>query len=169
MRFAISTVAGTALAACIFLGPARAEVFNFSYTFGNGGVASGVVEGIVQSDPNVVFLDSIDSLVALGETIVSPFITNVSGILPVVVTFDGSGNMDFTAADPSSTLGFQVLSSSAVAAAFASSAADIEVYDPSHWSLTAVVPEPSTWAMMLLGFAGLSFANYRRVRQPRST
>jgi hypothetical protein len=27
------------------------------------------------------------------------------------------------------------------------------------------VPEPSTWAMMLLGFAGLSFAGYRRARK----
>jgi hypothetical protein len=26
------------------------------------------------------------------------------------------------------------------------------------------VPEPSTWAMMLLGFAGLAFAGYRRTR-----
>jgi hypothetical protein len=25
-----------------------------------------------------------------------------------------------------------------------------------------VVPEPSTWAMMLLGFAGLGFVGYRR-------
>jgi hypothetical protein len=29
---------------------------------------------------------------------------------------------------------------------------------------TAAVPEPSTWAMMLLGFAGLGFAGYRRTR-----
>ncbi len=29
----------------------------------------------------------------------------------------------------------------------------------------ATVPEPSTWAMMLLGFAGLGFAGYRRVRR----
>jgi hypothetical protein len=28
----------------------------------------------------------------------------------------------------------------------------------------AGVPEPSTWAMMLVGFAGLSFAGYRRTR-----
>ena len=27
------------------------------------------------------------------------------------------------------------------------------------------VPEPSTWAMMLLGFAGLGFLGYRKVRQ----
>jgi PEP-CTERM motif len=33
------------------------------------------------------------------------------------------------------------------------------------FSLTGVVvPEPSTWAMMLLGFAGLGFAGFRRVR-----
>jgi hypothetical protein len=27
------------------------------------------------------------------------------------------------------------------------------------------VPEPSTWAMMLIGFAGLGFASYRRSRK----
>jgi len=28
------------------------------------------------------------------------------------------------------------------------------------------VPEPSTWAMLLLGFAGIGFATYRRSRKP---
>jgi hypothetical protein len=32
------------------------------------------------------------------------------------------------------------------------------------FSFPVVVPEPSIWAMMLLGFAGLSFAGYRRAR-----
>ena len=31
-------------------------------------------------------------------------------------------------------------------------------------ALSNTVPEPSTWAMMLLGFAGLGYAGYRRVR-----
>jgi hypothetical protein len=31
---------------------------------------------------------------------------------------------------------------------------------------TPTVPEPSTWAMMLLGFTGLGFAGYRRARKP---
>jgi hypothetical protein len=38
---------------------------------------------------------------------------------------------------------------------------------PGIFTLTAV-PEPSTWAMMLLGFAGLGFAGYRRTRKPVS-
>jgi hypothetical protein len=32
--------------------------------------------------------------------------------------------------------------------------------------LTADVPEPSTWAMMLLGFAGVGFMAYRRKSKP---
>ena len=32
------------------------------------------------------------------------------------------------------------------------------------YSPEPAVPEPSTWAMMLVGFAGLGFAGYRRAR-----
>ena len=31
--------------------------------------------------------------------------------------------------------------------------------------LTPGVPEPSTWALMILGFGGLGFAGYRRARK----
>jgi hypothetical protein len=31
--------------------------------------------------------------------------------------------------------------------------------------VTASTPEPSTWAMMILGFAGLGFAGYRKPRK----
>ena len=31
--------------------------------------------------------------------------------------------------------------------------------------VTASIAEPSTWAMMTLGFAGLAFAGYRRSRR----
>jgi hypothetical protein len=33
---------------------------------------------------------------------------------------------------------------------------------------TTGAPEPSTWAMMLLGFAGLGYAGYRKAREPRA-
>ena len=37
------------------------------------------------------------------------------------------------------------------------------------WVLySPTVPEPSTWAMMLVGFAGLGFAGYRRARAGRT-
>jgi hypothetical protein len=35
-------------------------------------------------------------------------------------------------------------------------------------SITAAVPEPSTWAMMLVGFAGLGYAGWRRSRKAAS-
>jgi hypothetical protein len=39
-------------------------------------------------------------------------------------------------------------------------------YVPGNWSLTAAVPEPSTWAMMVLGFLGVGFVAYRRKSKP---
>ncbi len=47
-----------------------------------------------------------------------------------------------------------------------------EVFGPgsfgfgNYLALSPVVPEPSTWAMLLLGFAGLGFAGYRASRKP---
>jgi hypothetical protein len=34
----------------------------------------------------------------------------------------------------------------------------------SNISLSSSIPESSTWAMLLLGFAGLGFAGYRKAR-----
>jgi PEP-CTERM motif len=34
--------------------------------------------------------------------------------------------------------------------------------DKGVWSMTAAVPEPSTWAMMILGFCGVGFMAYHR-------
>jgi hypothetical protein len=34
------------------------------------------------------------------------------------------------------------------------------------FSISAAVPEPSTWAMMILGFAGIGFMAYRRKSKP---
>ena len=34
-------------------------------------------------------------------------------------------------------------------------------------ALTAAVPEPSTWAMMILGFFGVGSLAYRRNRKPQ--
>jgi len=42
-----------------------------------------------------------------------------------------------------------------------------EMGDANGFAATAV-PELSTWAMVLVGFAGLSFAGYRRTRKATS-
>ena len=43
--------------------------------------------------------------------------------------------------------------------------------DPNHppelvISMSPAVPEPSTWAMLLIGFAGMAFRGYRKLRVP---
>jgi hypothetical protein len=38
----------------------------------------------------------------------------------------------------------------------------VRLYDENGSPITAAVPEPSTWAMMILGFCGLGFLAYRR-------
>jgi hypothetical protein len=48
---------------------------------------------------------------------------------------------------------------------FASAVSVDNVGAPGVWAITAV-PEPSTWAMMLLGFAGIGFLAYRRNTKP---
>ena len=40
---------------------------------------------------------------------------------------------------------------------------DVAHFDPN--AVTPAVPEPSTWAMMILGFAGVGFMTYRRRKQ----
>ena len=44
---------------------------------------------------------------------------------------------------------------------FFSGPIDLTLDDPGIFVLGGAVPEPSTWAMMLLGFAGLGFVGYR--------
>jgi len=44
----------------------------------------------------------------------------------------------------------------------------VDINQPGIWTTPHIsaVPEPSTWAMMILGFAGVGFMAYRRKNQP---
>jgi hypothetical protein len=48
---------------------------------------------------------------------------------------------------------------------FFSGPVDLTLDDPGIFVLGDAVPEPSTWAMMLIGFAGSGYAGYRRARK----
>jgi PEP-CTERM motif len=45
---------------------------------------------------------------------------------------------------------------------------EVKQFDFSVPGAVPTIPEPSTWAMMLLGFAGLGFAGYRKARSART-
>jgi PEP-CTERM motif len=45
---------------------------------------------------------------------------------------------------------------------------DLTIEGDGVFAIGGAVPEPSTWAMMLVGFAGLGYAGYRRAREPRA-
>ena len=51
---------------------------------------------------------------------------------------------------------------------YAGSVSANSAFTPYQMSIGSAVPEPSTWAMMLLGFAGLGLAAHRRSRRNRA-
>jgi hypothetical protein len=67
--------------------------------------------------------------------------------------------MSFTAAAASEVLSFAAVGAPAIPPV--AIIADV--------SLTANAPEPATWAMLIVGFAGLGFAGYRQSRAGRRT
>ncbi len=86
-----------------------------------------------------------------GLTLVIGSLTviNVPGPTPFAVTTE-------TYTGPSGNLPFQLVYGECCGAP-----ADLSISLP----LSGTIPEPSTWAMMVLGFAGLGFAGYRRSRK----
>jgi hypothetical protein len=80
-----------------------------------------------------------------------------------LTTFDGIGSQfsDHTTFDPVSS----ILVIKDISFHGNGGLADLSVLDQ-NFSQTAV-PEPSTWAMMLLGFVGLGYAAFRRNMRPR--
>jgi hypothetical protein len=71
-----------------------------------------------------------------------------------------------TPADDATRIGWQTGGSISVPAAVTNSATGLggwEAFGPNHYQFGVVsIPEESVWAMMLIGFAGLGYAGYRR-------
>jgi PEP-CTERM motif len=167
---------------------AQAALYDFSYT-DEFGVVSGTIVGVLQADKNTIDVTSIINPEFNGAPAVAvPVITTIADFFsrpgPAVpeVTLDGTNNnllacttsacndgFFFDQAGVSGVLGAGV-PEFAYGPSYGNQVTDgFEQYNATKWSIrpisTSAVPEPSTWAMMLLGFAGLGFAGYRASRR----
>jgi hypothetical protein len=125
----------------------------------NGGVPSGtpttwaVSSGGLNNTPEGTF----------DYAIVAPTAANSTGPLTFTIS-DAANNLTLA------SLGFSV-ANNGDHIFFASDLANIPLTDASPLTgtvgaLASAVPEPSTWAMMILGFMGVGFMAYRRRGQP---
>lgn len=156
------------LLALIFLKPqAEASLFNYSYTNSNDTIITGVLDGVLQTDNNLVFVSSMLDFVSINS-IPGPSLSTVdsfsnyflgSGGLPAIVSLDGS-LMDFIAVDSTGSEAFSFDSVGYLSAGipqYMSTVAfdDIpaEAYNQANWQLTPI-PEPPT--LPLIAFCVLS-------------
>jgi|SRR5271156_7003702 len=80
-------------------------------------------------------------------------------------TVDAPLHFDFTATGSGGTFPFPIaVGASGTSGTYTEVFGPFPVHGTVSYTLTAAVPEVSTWAMMLLGFAGLGFAGYSRGR-----
>ena len=168
-RRAAQTTAALLLAILVQGAPARANiVFDFSGTCTSGcdGTATGVLtlSNSYQFGANITKSTFISFTYASdnqGFHIISPNLTrvegglNADGSLSFAVEFDGPNLSTF----PNFTLGE---TSQFIAAA---GLEEKDIGDGAFTLVSSPVPEPSTWAMLLVGFAGLGYVGYRRTRQ----
>jgi hypothetical protein len=165
---------------------AHATLFDFSYTFNTGDVISGSFQGN-QTGQDVTGLINITAsfdgtaltgpLSAYSYTDVGGQCSTCYGLGGATASFDPLSNNFVFANTNNVPIGgytnyFYIIpwpngAGNPVATQFYSAGNYVPSnqyngdYIPGNWVLKAV-PEPSTWAMMILGFCGLAFMAYRR-------
>lgn len=164
---------------------ARADLVNFDFTATNGGglLVTGVIEGLTVGGSNVspsaVYITGYSGMPAFafptplliddfsGVGGVDLFSVDTSGNL-IAANFNGNGAYVTGCAVSSCYVNLVINTTGNAAGHFTGG---VFQYDPLQnggdfagdfvQSVTAV-PEPSTWAMMILGFAAIGFMAYRR-------
>jgi hypothetical protein len=156
--------------AAFSVSPANATIFDFSYSTVAGGALTSSGSGEFDTTP------------AGPNFLINSATGTVDGLAISLIGVNGFAGNDNTIYTPGDYLSFAGLS-------FTTGATNYNLYGDNgtfvlgnaictHCSggnettvdLTitqvAAVPEPSTWAMMVLGFAGLGFMAYRRKSKP---
>jgi hypothetical protein len=170
MRSKLMALAGLFAGIFIQCIPAQALIFDFSYT--DGGTTFG--SGQFFTD------DAVSPYLITGITGTETYL-GVSGTITGLSTYAGADNVLTFPANPTfvsfAGISFAILTDSNVVDAlglgFTGSAYGIAQQstnpngeccgvNPITFTVTAAVPEPSTWAMMILGFASVGYVTYRR-------
>jgi PEP-CTERM motif len=157
-------LAAAAFVAALSVTPAFAEILNFSWEYAPGEVAT----WSQSSNPIPIAVDPGQlSRVTVNGGMTTGFMSFS------VVDFDseaGNGGLIIGNIDVEST-GVQIYTGSEAAPIFSPGQYLVETVgtgDEAFVVVTAAtpaVPEPSTWAMMLIGFAGLGYAGHRASRK----
>jgi hypothetical protein len=176
-KFGLSILPALLLGAAMALPSAPAAAVVFDYT-GSGSYA---IAG--PPDPKA-FSGSFTFDAGTGQVTIADFTTATLGEYSTIVSDQVSGGvhfLDLTNADASNI--FHLVfdnQTSLVAGALTStdpglssirftgspdSVRNLGSFFEGSFTVAAAVPEPSTWAMMLLGFAGVGFMAYRRSRK----
>ena len=127
-----------------------------------GGALTGTTKDIFSLSGTGTITMVVNAVTSLG--VAETFNLPVSGQAGTPFTIDGSQNFfELNASNGEVVTGLEVIDTGGTIS-------DFEHYriDAAAIPLAAAVPEPSTWAMMILGFCGLSFMAVRRRREDRA-
>jgi hypothetical protein len=159
------------------LEPASAKVFDWSITGpapGLGGVpfpGGGTITATLTSSPGVWDIDTITGTVNGSEiTGMSTFRSADNELFTNGFAFVSTAGISFeTAAGQSVNIfSFDGQMTPPTGNAYGETTSNPTAFGVGAFTLTAV-PEASTWAMMLVGFAGLSMAGYRASQRQAAT
>jgi hypothetical protein len=147
----------------------------FGFNGGNAFGANGSWSGLVEAATNALGITSMTFTFSAPVIAVGGFINYAqnftNGNSGVISVFDASNTLietntfNFSTGGGTNTGFFRGFSESTPISSFELTGLDIALTNLT-FTAVAAVPEPSTWAMMLLGFAGIGFMAYHRKAKP---
>jgi hypothetical protein len=111
--------------------------------------------------------------IPVGSSLMTTFATDLVGVLPngqQMPLYEVHWASNYTGAPISPSGGVEIYQYGSNTFDDGSGTGGVTILSETYFLDTAgAVPEPSTWAMMLLGFAGIGFVAYRRQRRRRGS